>query len=92
MNNKQNGNTIKAILNILLMTLLFTLVLGTFMPLLMGILSSDTPLGKFIKSQIRTIMFGTIIIFILLFIFVIYAFIRHKLDQTRDKNELKNKK
>lgn len=34
----------------------------------------------------------TIIIFILLFIFVIYAFIRHKIDQTRDKNELKNKK
>ena len=85
MNDKQNRN--KFMLNILLMTLLFAFVLGAFMPLLMGILSSDTPLGEFMKNEIRTIVFGTIIIFILLFMFVLIAFVKSKQEQTRDKQE-----
>lgn len=83
MNDKQNSN--KVILNILLMTVLFTFVLCVFMSLIMEILSSNTPLGEFIKNGIRTIVFATIIIFILLFIFVIFVFVRYKLEQTRDK-------
>lgn len=82
-NDKQNRN--KAMLNILLMTLLFAFVLGVFMPLLIGILSSDTPLSEFMKNEIRTIVFGTIIIFILLFMFVLIAFVKSKQEQTRDK-------
>ena len=87
MNDKQNRN--KVILNILLITLLFTFVLGVFMPLLMGILLSDTPLGEFMKNEIRTIIFGAIIIFILLFMFVLVAFVKSKQEQIRDKDETK---
>lgn len=85
MNDKQNRN--KFMLNILLMTLSFTFILGIFIPLLIGILSSDTLLGEFMKNEIRTIMFGTIIIFILLFMFVLVAFVKSKQEQTRDKKE-----
>lgn len=83
MNDKQNRN--KSMLNILLTTLLFTFVLGVFMPLLIGILSSETPLGEFMKNEIRTIVFDTIIIFILLFMFVLIAFVKSKQEQTRDR-------
>lgn len=90
MNDKQNRH--KALFNILLMTLLFAFTVGVAMPLIMAILSSETPLSKFIKNEIRTIIFGTIIIFILLSIFVVFAFVKYKLEPTKDKKELKNKK
>ena len=90
MNNKQNRN--KVILNITLISFMFATVFGIIIPSLMVLLSSNTTFGEFITNQGRTIMVATIIMFVLVFMFALVAFIKSKPEQTPNKKELKNKK
>lgn len=85
MNDKQNR--IKVILNILLITFMFTSVFGVIIPSLMVLSSSNIPLGGFTKDEIRTILFATIIMFVVVFMFALVVFIKSKPEQTHDEKE-----
>lgn len=85
MNKKQNKN--KVILNILLIAFMFTSVFGVIIPSLMVLLSSNISLGEFTKDEIKTILFATIIMFVVVFMFALVVFIKSKPEQTHDEKE-----